>query len=58
MLILERNPGQSFFVGDDVKVTILEPRDGRIRVGIVAPKEIGVHREEVLRRIKAAAKDV
>jgi len=53
MLILSRRIGESINIGDDVKVTILDVRDSQVRIGIAAPKDIAVHREEIFYRIKA-----
>ena len=53
MLILSRRIGESINIGDDVKVTILDVRDNQARVGIAAPKDIAVHREEIFYRIQA-----
>ncbi len=47
MLVLTRAFGQSIMIGDDIEVRILCMRDGKIRVGIEAPKEIPVDRKEV-----------
>ena len=52
MLILGRDVGQSILIGDDIVVTILASRGAQVRVGVSAPKEIPVHREEVYERIK------
>lgn len=52
MLILGREVGQTILIGDDISVTILGARGAQVRVGINAPKEIPVHREEVYERIK------
>jgi carbon storage regulator len=54
MLVLSRNVGDSIRIGDDIKITILE-NDGQVRVGIDAPREVKVHREEVYQRIQAAS---
>ena len=51
MLVLTRRVGESIRIGDDIEVTILEDRGHQIRVGIEAPKEVPVHRSEVLERI-------
>jgi carbon storage regulator len=51
MLVLSRNVGDSIRIGDDIKITILE-NDGQVRVGIDAPREVKVHREEVYQRIQ------
>jgi len=52
MLILTRRAGESVNIGEEVKVTVLGVKGNQVRVGIVAPKDIGVHREEVYDRIK------
>ncbi len=52
MLILTRRVGETIMIGEDVKVTILGVKGNQVRVGIDAPKEVGVHREEVYDRIK------
>ena len=53
MLILTRQAGQSIIINDDITVQILSVRGNIARIGITAPKEIPVHREEVYERIKA-----
>jgi carbon storage regulator len=52
MLILTRKLGESITIGDDVKITFLEIRGKQIRVGVVAPKHVAVHREEVYNVIR------
>ena len=52
MLVLTRRGGESVRIGDDVTVTILEEPARQVRVGIDAPQEIPVHREEVYERIR------
>lgn len=52
MLVITRKPGEGFLIGDDITVRILEDNDGRIRVGIEAPKEKKIYREEVYERIR------
>jgi len=47
LLILSRRVGESIIIGDDVKVTIVEVSGNQIKLGIDAPKEIIVHREEI-----------
>lgn len=53
MLILNRNMHESIMIGDDIKVTILSSGNKCTCIGIKAPKNISVHREEVYKRIKA-----
>ena len=52
MLILTRKDNESLFIGDDIEVTVLGVKGNQVRIGINAPKDIGVHREEVFLRIK------
>ena len=52
MLVLTRCVGQTFYIGDDISVTILGVSRNQIRLAIAAPKEIPVHREEIYERIK------
>lgn len=51
MLILTRKPGESVYIGDDVKITIVEIKGHQIRVGIDAPKEKRIYREEIYLQI-------
>jgi carbon storage regulator len=52
MLILTRRTGESVIIGDGVTVTVLGVKGNQVRVGINAPKEVAVHREEVFERIR------
>lgn len=52
MLILTRRSGESVRIGDDVTVTVLDVRGHQVRIGIAAPKDMAVHREEIAEKIK------
>jgi carbon storage regulator len=51
MLVLSRKRGEGIVIGDGVEVTVLEVTNKRVRLGISAPAEMPVHREEIARRI-------
>jgi carbon storage regulator len=52
MLILTRRVGETVMIGNDVTVTVLGVKGNQVRVGINAPKNVAVHREEIFERIK------
>ncbi|OUR65799.1 carbon storage regulator [Methylophaga sp. 42_25_T18] len=52
MLILTRRIGESIIIGDGVVVTVLKEQGKQIKLGIVAPREVSVHREEIYHRIQ------
>lgn len=52
MLILTRRIGETLMIGNDVSITVLDVKGGQVRLGIDAPKEVAVHREEIYYRIQ------
>ena len=57
MLILTRRVGETVVIGDNVTVTVLGVKGNQVRLGVNAPKEIAVHREEIFERIKREQAD-
>ena len=53
MLILTRRIGETLMVGDDVTITVLGVKGNQVRIGVNAPKDVAVHREEIYERIQS-----
>ena len=53
MLILTRRVGETLVIGDAVTVTVLGVKGGQVRIGVEAPRDVAVHREEIYQRIRA-----
>ncbi len=51
MLILARKPGEAIAIGDGIKIRVLEIKGGQVKIGVEAPAEVMVHREEIYLRI-------
>lgn len=52
MLILTRRVGETMYIGDDITVTVLDVKGNQVRLGIGAPRDVAVHREEIYERIR------
>tara|TARA_X000000368_G_C22814364_1_gene616129 strand:+ start:373 stop:576 length:204 start_codon:yes stop_codon:yes gene_type:complete len=53
MLILTRRVGETLVIGDDIRITVLGARGNQVRMGVNAPKNVAVHREEIYQRIQS-----
>jgi len=54
MLVIGREVGEIIVIGDDIRIMVVQSRDGVVRFGVEAPREVKVHRAEVYKRIKEA----
>lgn len=57
MLILTRRVGESVMIGDEVTITVLGVKGNQVRIGVNAPKEVSVHRQEIYERIRKEQDD-
>jgi carbon storage regulator len=57
MLILTRRVGETVMIGNDVTVTVLGVKGNQVRIGVNAPRDVAVHREEIFERIKREEED-
>lgn len=57
MLILTRRPGETLMIGEDIKVTVLGFKGNQVRLGIEAPNDVSVHREEIFLRISEESEE-
>lgn len=57
MLILTRRVGETVMIGNDVTVTVLGVKGNQVRIGVNAPRDVAVHREEIYERIKREEQD-
>jgi carbon storage regulator len=55
MLILTRKPGETIRINDDISITVLSVNGQQVKLGVEAPKEVAVHRQEIYQRIQAEA---
>ena len=58
MLILTRRVGETLMIGDNISISVLGVKGNQVRIGIDAPKEIAVHREEIFKKIKSEHPEV
>lgn len=52
MLVLTRRPGESIIIGENIVITVIEIKGGQVRIGIDAPREVEVYREEIYEQVR------
>jgi carbon storage regulator len=57
MLILTRRVGEAVMIGDEITITVLGVKGNQVRIGVHAPKDVAVHREEIYERIRAEGEE-
>jgi carbon storage regulator len=57
VLILTRRPNETLYIGTDITITVLAIKGNQVRIGVKAPKDVPVHREEIFERINAAKRE-
>lgn len=57
MLVLSRHKGEAIIIGDDIVITLVEIRGDKVRLGIEAPQDVSVHRQEVYEAIQRSKRD-
>jgi carbon storage regulator len=57
MLVLTRKPGEGIWIGDDIRIRLLEVKENQVRIGIIAPEDRTILRDEVYERIRAANRE-
>jgi carbon storage regulator len=57
VLVLTRKPGQSIVIGDDIEITVLSNNGTKVRLGIQAPADVTVHRDEIYREIQTQGRE-
>lgn len=58
MLILTRKPGETICINDDIRVTVLSVQGQQVKLGISAPEDVAVHREEIYQRIQSGKQSI
>jgi carbon storage regulator len=57
MLVLSRKSGEAVYIGSSIKISVLDIKGGRVRLGLAAPPTVPIHREEIRRQIKRVSEN-